>query len=233
LRAFLIIVLTLTFGLTFGQDFLYPTVKSNGDSVTDFVPSGWTILDSAFGDLNNDNLDDIAFVLQRKDSITFIRQEFNDTVITQPRILAIAFYNASTKQYDLVEQSNSFILNHDNPIMDDPFQDISISKQVLKIDFNIWSSMGSWEMSNNSYKFRYQDKEFKLIGSDYNSVNRGSGETEDRSYNFLTKKIKHVSGNISSDKQKINWKTFKIGELKTFRTFTKPFTWEVETDFYL
>jgi hypothetical protein len=226
----------LTFGPTFGQMFSYPTIKSNGNSTADFVPAGWTTIDSAIGDLNSDNLDDLALILQHSDSVTLIKIEddYSDTVRTQSRILVVAFRNVITKQYDLVEQSNTFILNHDNPIMDEPFQDISISSGVLKIDFRIWLSMGSWETSNNSYKFRYQDNDFKLIGADFNSANRGSGETEDRSYNFLTKKVKVTKGNFSTDKKhKPLLRSFNSAELKTFKTFKEPFTYEVEKDFYL
>jgi hypothetical protein len=48
----------------------------------------------------------------------------NDTVTTQPRILAIAFYDPTLKHdYKLVIQNSTFILNHDNPYRDDPFDD--------------------------------------------------------------------------------------------------------------
>ena len=86
-------------------------------------------------------------------------------------------------------------------------------------------------MSNNSYVFRYQENEFKLIGADYNYTNRGSGKTENRSYNFLTKKVKISIGNISSDKEKTILRPFKYNKLKTFKTFNRPFTWEIEKDF--
>lgn len=211
----------------------------NGNSVNDFIPKGWTILKSASGDLNNDNIYDFAFVLQHNDSVTVIKHDpdfnpnYNDTLIFQPRILCIAFYNTTTKQYDLIEQSDSFILCHDNPNMEEPFQDISISKGVLQIDFFIFMNWGGWGMSNNSYKFRYQNKKFYLIGADYNYTNRGSGEIENRSYNFITKKVKIATGIISSDKQKVLWKTFKTDELKTFKTFTQPFTWEIEKDYFI
>jgi hypothetical protein len=239
LRIIATILLTLNFSLGFGQDFSYPTVKSNGFSIKDFTPTAWTILDSAFGDLNNDQLNDIAFVLQHKDSVTFIKHEnfykenYNDTIITQPRILAIVVYNSTTKQYDLIEQSNSFILNHDNPDMDDPFDDLKILNEILEIDFHIWTSIGSWSASRNIYNFRFQDKEFKLIGADYFYHHRATEETEDRSYNFLTKKVKVSTGNISTDKENTIWRVFEIKELKTFKTFTQPFTWEIEKDFYL
>lgn len=235
MRHLLTIIIALKFGLASGQTFVYPIIKNNGSSISNFIPTGWILLDSAWGDLNNDKNNDVAFIIQHRDSISHskIDEGFTDTVITQPRILVVAFYNITTKQYDLIEQSNTFILNHDNPNMEEPFQDISISSRVLKIDFQIFMNAGGWGMSNNSYKFRYQGNQFYLIGADYNSANRGSGDTEDRSYNFLTKKIKIVTGNFSDDKQKVKLGSFTIQKMKTLKTFTQPFTWEIENGIYL
>lgn len=219
----------------FGQGFTYPIIQQRTSTPDSFTPKGWAVLKSATGDLNHDESDDLALVLQHNDSVSIITQEdgYVDTVVCQPRILVIAFYNPATKQYDKVEQSNTFILCHDNPNMEEPFQDISIHNRVLKIEFFIFYNMGSWEMSNNSYNFRYQDNAFTLISADDNTVNRGSGETENRSYNFLTKKVKVTTGNISSDKGKTIWQTISINELKTLKTFKQPFTYEVEKDIFL
>lgn len=230
-------LLTLLFLLilnnSFGQQFSYPKIKTDGQSISNFIPNKWELLDSAKGDLNGDKNDDIAFIIQYKDSISIEKIEFEEkeTVITQPRILILAFFNPILKKYELIEQSNSFILNHDNPNMNEPFQDINITKEVLRIDFAIFMNMGGWGMSNNSYVFRYQKNEFKLIGADYNYTNRGSGETESRSYNFSTKKVKISTGNISSDKEKTILRPFKYDKLKTLKTFNQPFTWEIEKDF--
>lgn len=229
------LILVSIFEFSSGQSFHYPSIKPKVNSVHDFVPTGWTILKLTKGDLNSDKYKDIALVLQHRDSVSLIKDEdgSSDTVITQPRILVIAFFNNATKQYDLIEQSNSFILYYDNPSMDDPFQNISIANQILQIDFSIFYNMGSWETSNNSYKFRFRDNKFKLIGADYNSTMRNTGETENRSYNFLTKKVKVTTGNIENRKQKARWKQFNCKELKTFKTFMQPFTWEVEKDFFI
>jgi hypothetical protein len=235
MRQLLTTIFLLTFGIAFGQDFSYPSFNNQGKDINSFIPNGWTLLDSTQGDLNKDNHNDLVLIIQHKDSVKIIKNDFdhNETVLTQPRILIILFHNQTANQYQLVEQSNSFILNHDNPNMEEPYQDISIFNDVLKIDFQIFMNMGGWGMSNNSYKFRYQDNQFVLIGADYNSVNRGSGETEDRSYNFLTKKVKVATGTIESDKQKTVWRSIDLKELKTIKTFKQPFTWEVEKDYYL
>lgn len=227
--------LVLISGTSSGQSFTYPTIKLTANSAHDFVPKGWTILKSANGDLNSDLHPDVALVLQHRDSVSLVKDEdgYPDTITTQPRILVIAFYNSASKQFDLIEQSNSFILYHDNPSMDDPFQHISIANQILQIDFSIFYNMGSWQTSTNNYKFRFQDHEFKLIGADYNSTMRNTGETEDHHYNFLTKKVKVTTGNIEDNKRRIKWKPVNCKELKTFKTFVQPFTWEVEKDFFI
>src|SRR5580765_3818971 len=118
MRHLLAFILTIVTGASYGQAFSYPSIKSNGNTIADFTPVGWTILDSAYGDLNKDGLQDAAIVLQHKDSVTLLTNE--DTVLTQPRILLILFKNPGNNGFRLTEQSNSFILKHDNPSMDDP-----------------------------------------------------------------------------------------------------------------
>ncbi|WP_276978047.1 hypothetical protein [Flavobacterium filum] len=235
MRQLITTIFLLTLNFVCGQEFTYPSIINQGKDIDSFIPNGWTLLDSTRGDLNNDNQNDLVLIIQYKDSVTLINNEFDykDTVLTQPRILIILFQNKETNQYQLLEQSNSFILNHDNPEMEDPYQDISISNGFLKIDFQISMNMDGWGMSNNSYKFRYQDNQFVLIGADYNSVNQCSRETEDRSYDFLTQKVKVAKGTIESKKKEIEWWTIDIKELKTIKTFKQPFTWEVEKGFYL
>lgn len=235
MRSLATVTLTLAFGLTFGQSFTYPVVQVNGRDITSFVPEGWIVLDSAYGDLNFDKIDDIALVLQNRDSVSIVTNSKgrSDSVVTKPRILLLAFYNISTKQFDLIEQSNSFILNHVDRSMDDPFKKVSISSGVVKIDFSIWYSMGSWFISNHSYKFRYQDMEFTLIGADSYSMHRGSGEMEERSYNFLSGKVKIWYGDIESDKRRSSRRVLNIKDLRNLKTFKEPFTYEVENGFYL
>lgn len=235
MRRLLTTIFILTFGFASGQDFSYPNINKQGQDIHSFIPNGWKLLDLTQGDLNKDNHDDAALIIQHKDSVSVIKKEleFSNIVITQPRILIILFYNPTTNQYQLAEKSNSFILNHDNPNTEDPYQDISINKGVLKIDFHIFMNMGGWVMSNNTYRFRFQDNDFALIGAAYYYVNRRSGETENRCYNFVTNKVKASTGTIESDKQKTSKRTLNIKEIKTLKTFLQPFTWEVEKDYYI
>src|SRR5690606_96421 len=154
MRHLLTFILTICFGVAFGQDFAYPSIKSTGQNISDFVPTGWTILDSAYGDLNKDGTKDVAIIIQHIDSILLVNS-LEDTVLTQPRILLILFRKPADKSYELIEQSNSFILKHDNPTMDDPYQEMTINNGILVVRFHLFYNMGSWYVTNAVYKFRY------------------------------------------------------------------------------
>jgi len=216
---------------SFAQDFNYPSITKTAKNTIEFIPAGWALMDSATGDLNKDGKPDIAIVLQHIDSISIINTE-GDTLITQPRILIILFQSANKTLY-LEEQSNSLIIKHDEPRMEDPYQDITIDKGLLQIDFQIFYNWGGWTVITSSYKFRFQNGEFELIGADYNSFNRASLDFESYSYNFLTGKRKYTKGSDENSIEKTYWKTLKIGKLKTLKTFKEPFSWEVEEDVYL
>ena len=232
MRHFLIFVLTISFNVSYGQDFAYPSIESQGQSIADFVPIGWTILDSATGDLNTDGLKDAIIILQYKDSVRLVNNN-EDTVLTQPRILLIIFKSTSKNSYGLKEQSNSFILKHDNAAMDDPNQGISIDKGILKIDFHLFYNMGSWYSTSSTYKFRYDGKTFILIGADLSTIHRATLDYEDYSYNFLTKKRSYAKGNGQQGTKKTTLKNIIIPKLMTFETFSEPFTSEVESNIYL
>lgn len=234
------LIYMLAFGVTSmamvaGAD-SYPEVARHGMDSTQFVPAGWKVLASAKGDLNRDKIDDYALVLESDDSLVvegYEGGEENDgeeTPTYHPRMLVVALYNNATNRYERIEQSNTFIMEHDNPDMDEPFSEIEIAKGVLNISFNIFMSSGGWETTNATYRFRYQDAELALIGADHMVVNRGSGETSSHSYNFLTKKVEIATGSISDDKETKRTRKFSLDRLRTIRTFKKPFSWEIEPD---
>ncbi len=97
--------------------------------------------------------------------------------------------------------------------MEELYQDMSITNGVLTITFNIFTNAGGWGKFTNGYKFRYQDAQFMLIGADHFYLHRGSGETEDRSYNFITKKVKISTGNISTHIKQTAWRPIKFKQL--------------------
>jgi hypothetical protein len=235
-KQLLFILIFLKSGVASGQEFSYPLIKNEGQTISDFVPGGWIIKDSASGDLNNDQKDDYVIVLEHKDSATILKKEDNIVreVITNPRILVILFQEKNADKFRLAAQNNTFILNEDYSIMnDDPYQSIKIKNGVLHIDFTILYGPGSYDML--SYSFRYQNKEFALIGANTNYYNMATSDTRICSYNFLTKKWSKIQGNDNDGKRKLKeiWHTLNLKELKTLKTFKEPNTWQVTKENYL
>ncbi len=223
--------LSIFIGNCFAQSFSYPAINKNANNLNEFVPSGWAIIDSATGDLNKDGIADAAIVLQYKDSVS-MKNADGHTVRTHPRILAIAFQKSSGG-YELLQQSNTFIKKDDNPDMEDPFVDIAINKGILDIRLRQFAMIGSWYVTNFSYKFRYQQGELTLIGADrIHSTGAVMIMTIIVTIS-LRKKRERVEGNDNEDKPKKTLKNLTLPVLKTLKTFATPFSWEVETDIYL
>jgi len=114
--------------------------------------------------------------------------------------------------------------------MADPFQELIISKNILKINFFLWYSMGSWYQTDLTYVFRFQEDKLTLIGAEYNEVHRGNSNGVHRSFNFSTKKMSETQSELNSNgdlfDKNTEWFDLPIQELKTIETLTKPLDWE-------
>lgn len=216
----------------------YPEINSTGKTLNDFIPNGWTIRDTVCDDFNGDKQNDFAVVIQKKDSVRLVdvANDFVDTLLTQPRMLFVILKDPTTAHYKLSEQNHFFIPNHDRPTMEDPLQGMSFVKGVLQIDIQYFANMGSYEVSNLTYKFQFKQGKFVLIGGEYLDFMRNSGNEEACSYNFLTKKMKITTGaNMFDEKIKgrETWETFELPELRTLEKMQPPGTWEVKKGHYL
>ncbi len=205
-------------------------LKPYGASLKSLIPTGWKLLKKAEGDLNQDGYNDLAFVIQNTDSKNIRNNEEGlgrKTIDLNPRILAIYFRDGKSKQLIKYGQYDEFIILQDSPVMDEPFKSLEIDQRgILKISFHFWSSAGSWSTSDDHYKFRFSDKAFQLIGYDSFYLHRGSGEVQEHSINFLTRKMKISKGTIEQDiLESVQWKKFKLKKLKTLQELKKPFEW--------
>lgn len=196
-------------------------ISQKGSQIKDFVPKNWEILRQASGDLNNDGHEDVALVTQPTDQ---------NLVGTNQRTLMILFQDPRNQSYDLIIKNNSFILNKENPEMDEPFVGMAIQEGDLVLHFKYWVSAGSWYMSDNTYIFSYLDNDFVLIGAETREIHRASGESLELSVDFLAKKYKKTTGNAFDEKVKseVEWKEFELDNLKTLETFVTPWIWEFD-----
>jgi hypothetical protein len=197
-------------------------INISGRNSNDFLPAGWKIIDSAQGDLNKDSLPDQAFIIENTDRKNFVKNDGmgGDTLNVNPRILLVLFKEKTTDNYRLVGQNNAFIPPPNDtlsPCLVDPLAEtegITIKNGVLGLHFQYWLSCGSWFTSNHDYLFRYQNKQFELIGFNSMEFHRASGEMSEYSINFSTKKLSHTEGgNMFEEtitKPKTTWKKFTI-----------------------
>lgn len=195
-------------------DFSFPEIITKSNLAADFIPEGWKILDSVTGDLNKDLIPDHAFIFEKKDSVWFVREDrmsYNDTLFTKPRMLVILY--RSNIGFQLIAQNNFFIPTHDGAYMEDPYESMSIKRNILQFDFHYFYNMGSWSVDHFRYKFREQDKKLTLIGSEVSSFMRNTFDFEEYSYNFLTKKMSIKTGNDNTPEiNKTEWKNININE---------------------
>ena len=182
-----------------------------------FVPQGWTVLETATGDLNRDGKIDAALIIQQNNPNNIKSHEGlgSDRLNLNPRKLLILFQTAQS--YQLITENDSLPTENDeeSPCLADPLEDggMSITKGLLKINLHYWLSCGSWYVTNNNYTFRYQNNNLSLIGFDSNDFHRASGDITERSINFSTGKVKTTTGKNEfadvSQPIKVQWSTLK------------------------
>lgn len=215
----------------------HPKIAETGKSLEDFVPKGWELYQKECGDLNGDRLTDCVIVVNGKYE-KFIQKHDGlgtDPFDTNPVILAVLYKEKNG--YRLALQNNKIASVAEGPTASYPFAAMSIKNKILTINAEHWMSAGGWGAAYTAFKFKLIGGEFKLIGADKREFMRNSGEGEERSYDFLTRKIKVVTGDIMEDrpkKMKTKWRTLPLKfRARTLQTIEKPGSWEIERDYFL
>lgn len=208
-----LIILSLS-SLTLGSSVNAEKPKQTSSTLAQLVPKGWKLLESSQGDLNKDGLSDVAIIVEKLKSDIVVKADDGKAIHNHPRQLMVFF--KSTKGYQLIasnktipvaETQNSciedFLANTESPI--------EIKNGVLTAHFSYFLSCGGWESPQHTFRFRWQQNQFKLIGFDYFSYARNTGEQTASSYNFSTLKVKKTTGAnmFEGGKAKSTWSKFK------------------------
>jgi hypothetical protein len=224
MRTIMTFLLSIISSIILGQSFSFPSINKTGKTINDFIPKNWFLKDSCAGDLNGDNITDIAFVVELKDTINEIRPD-SSTNRASPRILLIAFKNNDSNLYGLVLQNNTLIIRSGESSMDpDTFGKLSIAKKILNIEFEFIRGY-------SFYKFRFENNDFYLIGAVSNGVS--GGEFNGLEVNFSTQKAKITTGDVPGEHEKIKWTKILTNNLTKLKDFKMLFTIEVLPDVYL
>lgn len=151
------------------------------------------------GDLNKDGIQDLVLVATPRDPENMmVRDDGYEYNFNKP-VLAI-YFGKSDGKYSLFKEYSYTI-----PGAEDEFAFVELEseiteKGVLKFNVGYFNSAGSSENDNNTYLFRFQDDDFYLIGFDSHAFSRYSGEAEEVSRNYLTKRQLTRTYNMFDDK---------------------------------
>lgn len=238
MKFLLFLLLVLFSKISFAQkSFIFPKVKPQGSSIEQLTPSNWTVIETANGDLNEDDIDDLAVIFESNKIIDETRTygDNNSEIIKEtqkPRILAIYFKDKATGNLKLSAQNNDFILrSEEGGILGDPLQQIGIKDQQLFLRF-AGGSQWRWELG---YTFKFQNKDWFLTNAINLYFNQNTGDMTERIYDFNTRQLFTTIGNLHR-RDIANQKTSEVlffSQLRTFKTFKKPWAWEIMPNVYL
>lgn len=169
-------------------------LKNAGKSVDELVPQGWSHT-GATGDLNKDGIVDLVVSATPDfEEKLKVREDGYVYNFNQP-VLGI-FFGTRDGQFKCWKQYRDVIPARESE-EEMPELSIEITKRgTLRIEVGMMYSAGSSYVSKVTYTFRYQDKDFFLIGKDEDSFSRMSGEQEIFSYNFLTCRMQAIKSNV-------------------------------------
>ncbi|PWS33655.1 hypothetical protein DF947_03310 [Pedobacter paludis] len=224
--------------ISFAQKpFIFPKVKAQGTSIEQLTPNNWTVIETANGDLNNDGSEDLAMIFE-SNKITDETRTYgdNDSEIIKetqkPRILALFFKDKSSGIYRLSTQNNDFILrSQEGGKLGDPLNQIGIKDQQLYLRFQ-GGAEWRWEMG---YTFKFENKDWFLTSAINLYFNQNTGDMTERVYDFKTRELFTTVGNLHR-RDVANRKTSEVlyfSQLRTFKTFKKPWAWEIMPNIYL
>ncbi|WP_231424462.1 hypothetical protein [Pedobacter sp. Leaf250] len=238
MKVFNFLFLMLLAQIAFAQKtFVFPKIKSQVTSIEQLTPINWTVIETANGDLNNDGTDDLAVVFE-SDKITDETRTYGDNnseIIKEtqkPRILALFFKDKSSGVYYLSNQNNDFILrSQEGGKLGDPLSQIGIKDQQLYLRFQ-GGAEWRWEMG---YTFKFENNDWFLTSAINLYFNQNTGDMTERIYDFKTRELFTTIGNLHR-RDVANIKTSEVlyfSQLRTFKTFKKPWAWEIMPNVYL
>jgi hypothetical protein len=199
----------------------YPRLPSHGAGAEAFVPAGWRLEFTRTGDLNKDGRPDIVFVLRMNDPRNVVRHDAmgQNPLDTNPRILAAAFAQEKGG-YHIALQDHELIPRHDIPTMDDPLDPngvqpggVEVKNGTIRVTLGRFMSAGGWGMGKSTFTFRWKEGDcFQMIGYDNLEVRRNTGEIEERSVNFSTRRVKLTKSSMETEGPgKVTWYNLVAG----------------------
>ena len=195
------------------------SMKPAGTSAKDFVPDGWEVKE-ARGDLNKDGLDDLVIIATPDDAENLYTRDDGYVFNFNQPVLGICLGSADGRFRLWKEYGDVMNYQKEEYLFVESSLEIT-PRGTLQICLEYSASAGSSETTLNTYTFRFQNGDMMLIGKDEYSMSRYSGESEEVSCNYLTRKCKTTKSNAFDPdvKDKVAWTTLPKAPLKRLGDF--------------
>ena len=187
----------------------YPQIAAHAAAVEGLVPTGWRVEQRLQGDLDRDGRNDVVLVLKMTDAANVLQvdERTPEPLDTNPRMLIAALmdpaggYRTETQDHALIPRGVS--TDQDESLDESGTTGgggVGINTAgTVTVTLSQFASMGSWQMGETSFNFRYQDGCLRLIGYERSTVQRNTGETNALSINYLTGRAWRTQGSVDHD----------------------------------
>jgi hypothetical protein len=156
----------------------YPAVTSFSATPEGFVPAGWFIEKKIQGDMNGDEVTDLALLLRKDDSAKRFLNKSNPSgaiVDTNPRMLVVILARPDGAGYTLLGENHTLFPAVTRTTQKDPLASISVEyNHVLKVEFQ--TSRNEDQATTTDFSFFLRPEGFALVGysrvdSEFNFIN--------------------------------------------------------------
>lgn len=202
------------------SEVVYPSIAFHVSEADGFVPDGWKLLATEYGDLNNDGRADVAALMRMTDPANVrpvTRSPYYDIDDTNPYLLAIGF--AQNDGYKLAATHHALFPREVAPMHgeDPPDRDsFDIENGVLTL--TLGHLRGSEQV-----RFRWDGDAFALIG--YECAGVAGGHFVSLSANYLTRNARYERGAIDSDGITVSTVEIQADERPTLQHIGGEFGW--------
>lgn len=214
MKQLVMLLLMVKGSFLFGQNCAYPLIPKTGNSIADFIPAGWTVLDTVSGDLNHDVFRDYAMVIECANSI-------DDQDV--PRVIAIIFHDAKNNGFHLEEQHNFLIPIYQKALNSkDPYTAVKIENKKLLLSLNHYDAPSFYYFVIH-YCFEYQKNDFFLTTLNITTEKKDGTTFDYRYYDFAKGKWSLQQGvydtpeTIQADKPNVKWSDISEKKLRTMQ----------------
>jgi len=176
-----------------------------------FLPKGYVLLDTIYGDLNKDGSVDCILLIKGTDKENIVQDEYRGELDRNRRGLIVLFNKGDNYKVAITNFGCFSSENEDGGVYSPPELSLYIKKGNLYIHY-AHGRYGYWK-----YTFRFQNSNFELIGYDA-SDDSGPIVNNETSINFLTKR-KQIKENTNKNAEggdeifKETWENININKL--------------------